>query len=121
MPISVFFVGTYSFTFLSQTLWSGMNESKVVIDGGNIYTEVQFHSALAELLNFVPYYGKNLDALWDRLSTDVARPINIIWMHSDLSKQRLGDYFNKIVQIFERVKQQDMSFSWDEQFDYILK
>ncbi|EOG8017508.1 barstar family protein [Enterobacter ludwigii] len=26
-------------------------------------------------LDFVPYYGRNLDALWDRLSTDVERPV----------------------------------------------
>ncbi|MCK6885045.1 barstar family protein [Enterobacter roggenkampii] len=26
-------------------------------------------------LDFGPYYGRNLDALWDRLSTDVERPV----------------------------------------------
>ncbi|MFZ4833468.1 barstar family protein [Rouxiella sp. Mn2063] len=98
-----------------------MSKNDIMIDGSNIYTESQFHSILAELLNFGPYYGHNLDALWDRLSTDVERPVNIIWTHSDLSKQRLGDYFNKIIQIFERTKQQDIKFSWDDKFDYILK
>ncbi|WP_285720603.1 MULTISPECIES: barstar family protein [unclassified Pantoea] len=40
-------------------------------------------------MEFGPYYGKNLDALWDCLSTDIERPIRIPWCHSDLSKKYL--------------------------------
>jgi ribonuclease inhibitor len=98
-----------------------MTDNGIILDGRNIHTESDFHSLLAKLLDFGPYYGKNLDALWDRLSTNVERPVKIIWLHSELSSQRLGVCFDKIIQILERTKQQDIKFSWDEKFDYVLK
>lgn len=76
---------------------------------------------MSDLLDFGPYYGRNLDALWDRLSTDIERPVKIIWLHSELSRQNLGESFDRIIQIFERTRQQDITFKWDERFDYILK
>ncbi|SUW65721.1 Ribonuclease inhibitor [Buttiauxella agrestis] len=98
-----------------------MSKNDIIIDGLHIYTESDVHRVLAELLDFGPYYGRNLDALWDRLSTDIERPIKITWLNSGLSKERLGESFEKIIQIFERTKQQDIKFSWDDKFDYVLK
>lgn len=95
--------------------------SELILDGATIQNESDFHSVMSNLLNFGPYYGRNLNALWDRLSTDVERPMKIIWLDSEKSKKCLGEYFNKIIQIFEQAKRQDMRFNWDEKFDYILK
>lgn len=94
---------------------------EIILDGATIKNESDFHRVISEMLNFGPYYGRNLDALWDRLSTDVERPVKIIWLDSELSKNFLGEYFEKIIKIFERTKQQDVLFNWDEKFDYILK
>lgn len=96
-------------------------KKNMIIDGRDIHTESDVHRILAEIMEFGPYYGKNLDALWDCLSTDIERPIRIIWCHSDLSKKRLGERFDKIIEIFERVRQQDIIFSWEDKFDYWLK
>ncbi|OMQ20229.1 MULTISPECIES: barstar family protein [Serratia] len=96
-----------------------MNE--VILDGASIKTEPDFHKIMSTLLDFGPYYGKNLDALRDRLSNDVERPVTIIWLNSEQSRSCLGECFDKIVQIFEQTKQQDIQFNWDEKFDYILK
>ncbi|QCA04000.1 barstar family protein [Pantoea vagans] len=93
----------------------------MIIDGRDIHTESDVHRILAEIMEFGPYYGKNLDALWDCLSTDIERPIRITWCHSDLSKKRLGERFDKIIEVFERVRQQDIIFSWEDKFDYYLK
>lgn len=98
-----------------------MSKNDIIVDGLEIYTESDVHRVLANLLDFGPYYGRNLDALWDRLSTDVERPVRIVWLHSDLSKQRLGEFFDRIIQILERTKQQDIQFCWDDKFDYVLK
>lgn len=98
-----------------------MSKNDIILDGLDIHTESDVHRALAELLDFGPYYGRNLDALWDRLSTDIERPLKITWLHSDISKQRLGERFEKIIQIFERTKQQDIKFCWDDKFEYVLK
>lgn len=98
-----------------------MSVGHLYLDGTRILSEKEFHSIISALLDFGPYYGKNLDALWDRLSTDVERPVKIIWLNSELSKLRLGSYFDKIIAIFERVKLQDLNSNWEEKFDYVLK
>lgn len=98
-----------------------MNNNEIVLEGSDIFEESDVHRLLAEALNFGPYYGRNLDALWDRLSTDIERPVKIIWLDSELSKKRLGDRFEKILKILERTKQQDIDFCWDERFDYELR
>lgn len=96
-----------------------MNE--IILDGSKIESEQDFHKLMSKLLGFGPYYGANLDALRDRLSNDVERPVTIIWINSEQSKEYLGECFYRIVQIFEQSKQQDIQFNWDERFDYILK
>ncbi|UJR56579.1 barnase inhibitor [Dickeya zeae MS1] len=90
-------------------------------DGACVLSEKEFHSIISLSVNFGPYYGKNLDALWDRLSTDIERPVKIIWLNSELSRVGLGNYFDKIIEVFERVKLQDLNFNWEEKFDYELK
>ena len=95
--------------------------SEIILDGASIKNMSDFHVVMSKLLAFGPYYGRNLDALWDRLSTDVERPVKIIWLDSELSRKCLGEDFEKIIQIFEKTKQQDLGFNWDEKFDYVLK
>ncbi|WP_311779070.1 MULTISPECIES: barstar family protein [Pantoea] len=51
---------------------------EIILDGLNIYTEYDFHGVLSETLDFGHYYGRNLNALWDRLSNDVERPVTLI-------------------------------------------
>ncbi|RDT50009.1 barnase inhibitor [Escherichia coli] len=98
-----------------------MRVNEFYLDGARVLSEKEFHSIISLSLNFGPYYGKNLDALWDRLSTDIERPVKIIWLNSELSRVGLGNYFDKIIEVFERVKLQDLNFNWEEKFDYELK
>jgi len=91
------------------------------IDGRQIKEEADFHRILAKELDLGPYYGRNLDALWDRLSTDVERPVTLIWHHSAESKANLGDVFDKIVRVLARTQQQDESFGWDDRFRFELR
>lgn len=98
-----------------------MRVNEFYLDGACVLSEKEFHSIISLSLNFGPYYGKNLDALWDRLSTDIERPVKMIWLNSELSRVGLGNYFDKIIEVFERVKLQDLNFNWEEKFDYELK
>jgi len=83
---------------------------KIEIDGASIRSERDIHEFLSRSLEFGTYYGANLDALWDRLSTDVERPVEIVWKQSELSKQALGnDVFAKFHNLFLRVQAQDES------------
>ncbi|MBQ2763574.1 MAG: barstar family protein [Firmicutes bacterium] len=49
---------------------------KVTIDTNQLQTMDQIHDYLAKELNFPPYYGKTLDALYDCL-TDISEETEI--------------------------------------------
>ena len=92
----------------------------ISIDGASIKSEADFHAALADKFCLPSHYGRNLDAMWDVLSTDVERPVVLIWSNSKLSSSALGGKFIQIVEILERVKMQDIAWKLPERFDYIL-
>lgn len=94
---------------------------KIDILGDQIFSERDFHSQLAIALGVRSYYGHNLDALWDLLSASVERPIEIVWRDAAQSRERLGEHFDKIVAVLERVRLQDEQFGWTEKFAYSLE
>jgi ribonuclease inhibitor len=91
--------------------------STVVVPGSEIASEADLHRILAKELDFGPYYGKNLSALWDRLTTDVERPVRLVWTDAAASRQRLGDErFDKIVNLLRDVEAQDNEIGYHEKF-----
>jgi ribonuclease inhibitor len=90
---------------------------RVVLNGNEVRSESDFHDALAVQLDFGPYYGRNLDALWDRLSADVERPVELVWKNSTLSRRSMGDEtFNKLSEVLLKVMRMDESYGWDDRF-----
>ena len=90
---------------------------KVIINGNDIKTESDFHKYIALALNFPSYYGKNLDALWDVLSTDIERPVTLVWKNSMLSQEAMGEDFIRIHDLLNRVVAQDIKWGLDEKFE----
>lgn len=93
---------------------------EVTIDGEVIKCEADFHNAIANALNLSSYYGKNLDALWDVLSTDVERPLTLTWKNSELSKTYLDENFERIMSVFKQVESQDAEWALAERFNLRL-
>nr|WP_081984010.1 barstar family protein [Massilia sp. JS1662] len=93
---------------------------KITIDGADIKSEADFHSALASALNLSLYYGKNLAALWDVLSTDVERPVTLTWKNWQLSKTYLAENFDRIMVVLKRVESQDADWGLEERFNVKL-
>lgn len=90
---------------------------RVILDGSQIHAEKDLHQQLADKLDFGPYYGGNLDALWDRLYRDVERPVELIWQASKASKEALGaEKFDKIAEIMIKVMEEDASKEPDDRF-----
>lgn len=56
------------------------------------------HTYLAMKLDFPNYYGKNLDALWDILST-VSEPLRIKLLNEEKLKVYLGDYGQSLLDV----------------------
>lgn len=87
--------------------------STVVIAGKEIRTEVDLHRALASALNFGSSYGDNLDALWDRLTTDVERPVESVWFDASKSREQIGaELFDRIVGLLRVVEAQDANHAY---------
>ena len=96
-------------------------QMEAVLDGRRIDTVKDVHDALARALDFGPYYGSNLAALWDRLSTDVPRPVLIRWIEATESHLRLGVAFDEIVAVFQRVVDQDTDLGLVDTFRFNLE
>jgi ribonuclease inhibitor len=64
------------------------------------------YDALAEQLRLGPEFGRNLDAVWDVLTTDVGGPIDIVWRDGGRSRARLGPEFDRIVRLLRAVAEQ---------------
>ncbi|MEU4483053.1 barstar family protein [Micromonospora sp. NPDC023966] len=94
---------------------------RVQLDGNQVKSEPDFHREMAARLDFGPYYGANLDALWDRLSTDVPRPVHLVWEAADVSRAAMGSQvFDRIERILRRTVEQDAAFGWTDRFTYEL-
>lgn len=92
-----------------------------VLDGKTIDDEAKFHQQISLLLGMEENYGSNLDALWDRLSTDIERPVTLVWRDSEVSRKKLGEVFQQIVDVLERVKAQDREWNLQGRFEYRLE
>ena len=64
-----------------------MNE--IIIDCGTIETKADFHAALAAALSFPAYYGNNLDALHDCLTSLTGKVRLENW---ETAEEALGRY-----------------------------
>ncbi|MCX4451753.1 barstar family protein [Streptomyces sp. NBC_01789] len=81
---------------------------RIVIDGAHIGSQADLHRVLAGPLDFGPYYGHNLSALWDRLSRDVERPVEIVCENAAVSRGRMGDEaFETIASVLVRAAAED--------------
>ncbi|WP_160688477.1 barstar family protein [Clostridium sp. C2-6-12] len=78
--------------------------NKVVIQGSKLKDKNILHQILKQELKLPAYYGENLDALWDCLTTDVQLPLTIEWVDFQKSKELLGDYAENTLEIFNEAE-----------------
>lgn len=45
--------------------------------------------------------ARNLDAVYDLLTTDVAGPVEITWHDSDFSRTALGDWYPSLIDVLQ--------------------
>lgn len=66
----------------------------------DIRTLAQFYDEMARQFAFPPHFGRNLDALWDVLTGEVAGPIEIVWEESEQAQANLGVDYAKLIILF---------------------
>jgi len=92
----------------------------VILDGLSIQSEDDFHDAIENAFDLPGWYGRNLDALWDVLTGMVERPVNLIWMNSEMSSIRLQRY-EKIVGLMKDVADRDIALGRISKFEFNLQ
>ena len=77
----------------------------VNIDCAEIAAREDLHTLFAESLALPPYYGGNLDALFDCL-TDISEPTTLILTHVQEMLDALGNYGRAAVSMMRRAERE---------------
>lgn len=78
----------------------------VTLDGTKITCTQDFHQQIKIILSLSDYYGENLDALWDCLTTWVEMPLTLIWTNFENNCIDLGEYAVKCVNLLKEAMQE---------------
>lgn len=68
------------------------------------------YDRLAAALDLGHEFGRNLDALWDVLTTDVAGPVEIVWRDHRMAERRLGADYGRLLDLFRDVERERADF-----------
>ena len=83
---------------------------KYVLNGTKIQSLSDFYDEIARALSLPEYFGRNLDALADVLSTDIEGPLEIVWESSSASKKALKKDYSKIAALLKRIAKERDDF-----------
>ena len=72
----------------------------VVLNGIRVSSTKDLHRILQQKMAFPDYYGKNLDALYDQLSTE-RRPTLILFFGARKWKEQMGLDGEAVIRVFE--------------------
>ena len=71
---------------------------KVILDGKNVSDKASLHDALISLLDLPEWYGKNLDALHDCL-TSINEETEIEVINKDALEEAIGKYSFSLMKV----------------------
>lgn len=80
-----------------------------MIDGTKMHTRQEAHDELARALEFPEYYGRNLDALWDMLTTTTGTAV-LTGVAGMLNA--LGSYGCKLLKTFYDAAEENSRFDF---------
>lgn len=72
---------------------------EIILNARRMTSIEQLHRYIKRKLNLPNYYGRNLDALWDVLST-INNPVCIKLINIDELYKNLGDYAESFLKVF---------------------
>lgn len=74
-------------------------KKRIILDGQEMTNKKRLHDYLTEQLNLPDYYGRNLDALKDCLTTDFT-PQTIEIIDASTIEEHLGRYGKSLLRVF---------------------
>lgn len=72
----------------------------VLLDGSKMTSKETVHAYLASTMSFPDYYGNNLDALWDVLTT-ISEPVDITLINKKELMDHLNEYANALLALMQ--------------------
>jgi ribonuclease inhibitor len=81
-----------------------------ILKGKVIHSLDEFYDEISGQLSLPAYFGRNLDALWDVLSTEVEGPTEIVWLNAEASRQAMGEDFEKVMKVLKELEGQRDDF-----------
>ena len=79
---------------------------RIILNGKRMITKEVTHAYLKRKFSFPDYYGRNLDALWDLLSTR-AKETEIVIVHAHCIRENLGQYGISLLRVFEDLQEEN--------------
>ena len=77
---------------------------QVRIEGAAVGSLDEAYSALAAALALPAHFGRNLDALWDALTGDMAGPLELVWDDAAATRAALGADFERLVALLREAE-----------------
>ena len=95
----------------------------IYLDGNEIKDRSDFYIRIGKLLGWGPYFGHNLSALWDVMTTEMKLGTTLHWKNSDVSRRRLKEEFDRVEKLFEDkvIWDKKLGRTKEEQFKYIME
>lgn len=83
---------------------------RVIIDALDMPDRDAMHLVLKDALNLPPYYGHNLDALWDCLME--IKPVELYLRHPGLLRDLPNDLGEKLIVLLEKAAKVHPGFAF---------
>lgn len=74
-----------------------------LINGKSMTSKEAIYQQLNRLFSFPPYFGKNLDALWDVLN-EATEPTEIHFIHVESLLEQMEGYGEKLLNVFRQLE-----------------
>ncbi len=84
--------------------------NRIILNGKRMITKEVTHAYLKRKFSLPDYYGRNLDALWDLLSTTV-KETEIVLVNAECIAENLGKYGHSLLQVFEDLREENRRIS----------
>ncbi len=79
---------------------------KAILNGKRMISREVAHAYLKRKLSFPDYYGKNLDALWDLLTT-IHEPIEIRIFNKESIIEKMGEYGESLLSTIDEASEEN--------------
>jgi len=84
---------------------------RCTLDGKTIGSLDDLYDQLSIRFSLPEHFGRNLDALWDVLSTDVQGSFEIAWKHAGDSRKLMGKDFDRAVKLLKELQKERDDFT----------